>query len=149
MHVEIDQSGKIADTQVATVLAFSNAIAYSIYLPAVVKRELLQKLRTKKNARVLYFRIFSVLLFLLLKEYLRNDLKVIEIDVEYQGWESEIKGYFLNIARKHGVGVDPECIHFTHIGKKSRAHTKAINSLRKGKGDRTISFEDVAYYFLK
>lgn len=37
--VEVDQSGKIGDTKVHTVLAFSNSYGFSILIPANVKRE--------------------------------------------------------------------------------------------------------------
>lgn len=45
MQIEVDQSGKIGDTKVPTVLAFSNEDSHSILIPATVKRECLGFLR--------------------------------------------------------------------------------------------------------
>jgi len=38
-QVEVDQSGKIEDTRVATVVAFSDGIHRVVLVPAQVKRE--------------------------------------------------------------------------------------------------------------
>ena len=46
MHVvDVDQSGKFENTQMDTVLAFSNAIHYAILIPAQVKRDCIAVLR--------------------------------------------------------------------------------------------------------
>jgi len=45
MHVEVDQSGKIGDTGIATVLAFSDTESYAILIPAKVKKTCIQELR--------------------------------------------------------------------------------------------------------
>lgn len=39
-----DQSGKIGDTRVHTVLAYSDTESYAILIPASVKRDCVQKL---------------------------------------------------------------------------------------------------------
>ena len=55
MRVEVDQSGKIGDTKVATVLAFSNEEHFTILIPATVKRACLQRLRKRgKSGATLY-----------------------------------------------------------------------------------------------
>ena len=90
MRVEIDQSGKIGDTKIATAPAFFNDVSYSIYISAVTKRRLIQNLRTPENSRVFYFRAFAFLLFILLRNHL-NKIETICIDEEYSGREGEIK----------------------------------------------------------
>jgi hypothetical protein len=45
MRVEVDQSGKIEDTRVSTVPAFSNGVAFSVLIPANVKGRCVQELR--------------------------------------------------------------------------------------------------------
>ncbi len=49
MKVEVDQSGKIGDTKIPTVLAFSNGKKLSILIPAKVKRECILRLREKRK----------------------------------------------------------------------------------------------------
>lgn len=51
MRVEVDQSGKIGDTKVPTVLAFSNGRSFAVLIPAIVKRECLKRLRGQEIGR--------------------------------------------------------------------------------------------------
>ncbi len=70
MRVEVDQSGKIGDTKVPTVLAFSNEESYAILIPAKVKRECVQRLREQgRTGKTFYMRLFAIGLFFLLKEH--------------------------------------------------------------------------------
>jgi len=50
MRVEVDQSGKIGDTRVPTVLAFSDGNTYAIVIPAKVKRKCVHRLRRRGEA---------------------------------------------------------------------------------------------------
>ena len=87
MRVEVDQSGKIGDTKVATVLAFSNGITHTILIPATVKRECVLWLRERgRKGTSMYVGLFSVALFLLLVKNIKS-LKQIVIDIEYPGHE--------------------------------------------------------------
>jgi len=45
MHVEVDQSGKVENTRVDTVLAFSNGMNHAILVSAKVKRIVTKQLR--------------------------------------------------------------------------------------------------------
>jgi hypothetical protein len=45
LDIEVDQSGKIEDTRVDTVIAFSNGLSGTILIPAVVKRVCIRALR--------------------------------------------------------------------------------------------------------
>ncbi|MDL1912344.1 hypothetical protein FBQ81_16900 [Chloroflexi bacterium CFX6] len=144
MKVEVDQSGKIGDTKVPTVLAFSNGRKYAVLIPATVKRKIIEKLRHQgRSGRFLYSKLFAVGLYLLLKDHIRQ-LKEIVIDVEYPGWNAEIKLYLLNMLRRRDIEFDPSRIHFHTIGKKSNAHTKAIAVYKKvEKADKTITMEEI------
>lgn len=144
MRVEIDQSGKIGDTKVPTVLAFSNGKKYAVLIPATTKRKCLDKLRRQgRSGRFLYSKLFAIGLYLLLKDHIRR-LKELMIDVEYPGWNAEIKLYLLNMLRRRGIEFDPNKIHFRHIGKKSRAHAKAIAVYKRiEKADKTINFDEI------
>ena len=73
MKVEIDQSGKIGDTKVPTVLAFSNGKRSAILIPATVKRECLLSLREQGIAgKTIYMKLFAVGLYLLLKDHIHR-----------------------------------------------------------------------------
>jgi len=125
VYVQVDQSGKIGDTKVPTVLAFSNAVGYAILIPATVKRACIQELRRRgKSGTTLYLQLFATGLYLLLKDYIQ-DLALVTIDVEYPGHDAEIKLYFLNLLRRAGIVVPAARIRFQHIGKKSGAHKRA------------------------
>lgn len=147
MRVEIDQSGKIGDTKIATVLAFSNGESFSIYLPATDKRKLIRVLRTPENSRVIYFQMFAALVYLLIKDFIYK-CAIIYIDIEYEGREDQIKVYLLNIFKKFSQAINPDLISFMHIGKKSGAHIKALEAFRdKSKAGRIITVEEVLGIF--
>jgi len=104
MRVEVDQSGKIGDTKIPTVLALSNGKRYSILIPTSVKRDCVQWLRSKRNGKLetrIYIKLFSVGLFLLLRKHIKA-LEQVVIDIEYPGHEAQIKEQLLKLvpARK-------------------------------------------------
>ena len=150
MQVEADQSGRIDQTDRATVLAMANGMQYSIRIPAPVKRECLQILRRRrsgKDPRSLYVLIFATVLYLLLKEHISQLGKVI-VDTELPGHEAKIKEHALNLFRRSGIPVDPEAIIFQRIGKKSPAHKLAwrvYNGLADP--DQTLGVEDILAEF--
>jgi hypothetical protein len=116
MKVEVDQSGKIGDTKVPPVLAFSNGKEYAILIPATVKRECLLRLRaTTQSGKTLYLRLFAVGLYLLLKDHIK-EFSQITIDLEYPGRNAEIKLYLMNLLNRR---------------RKSNAHNKALAVYQK------------------
>lgn len=148
MHVQVDQSGKIGDTKVPTVLAFSNAESYAILIPATVKRSCLQKLRQRgKSGTTLYLRLFATGLYLLLKDHIQS-LVLITIDVEYPGHDAAIKLYLLNLLRRAGITGSARKIRFQHIGKKSGAHKRAKAVFTGSEEpDRVIGEEEILAEF--
>lgn len=55
MYVEIDQSGRIEDTRVNTVLALSDEISFSLLILAVDKRECVRRMRERgETGKTLY-----------------------------------------------------------------------------------------------
>lgn len=144
MRVEIDQSGKIEDTRVDTILAFSDGISGSILIPAKIKRKCVEFVRDDRHkTKTLYLRIFCAGLFLLLKDYL-SYLDQIIVDVEYLGREHDIKALLLRLIWEPYPNFDPDKIQFSLVGKDSPAHIKAY-SIFTGleNADREISFEDL------
>ncbi len=95
MICEIDQSGKVEDTRKLTVVCFANGKAKTLLISAKEKRKALNTIRDiDKPKRTFIFRIFSGLLFLLIKN---ENLETIVIDEEYPEHEATIKFILLNI----------------------------------------------------
>ena len=131
MKVEVDQSGKIGDTKVPTALAFSNGEAGAILITAIVKRECLRRLRRKgDDGKVIYLKMFSIGLYLLLKDHMRSITSIV-IDLEYPGRDADIKLYLSNLFKRSGIKFNPTTIHFAQVGKNSRAHKKAFDVFKK------------------
>ena len=145
--VEVDQSGKVEDTRVDTVLAFSDGVSGSILIPAQVKREAFVRLRRDySNRERLLSMLFATGLFLLLSEHWDHFASV-ALDNEYTGRESFIKLHLLNLVRRSGIRTQ-RGIWFTYIGKRSRAHKLAIAVFRgKKKPDRVIGLEELLAEF--
>jgi hypothetical protein len=102
-------------------------------IPASVKRGAVDLLRRKSKHSISKKRIalqmFAAALYLLLKDCI-TQVKYVMIDVEYVGYESEIKGMVLAYFLRDGIYVSPKQITFGHVGKKSSAHDLAIRTYR-------------------
>ena len=148
MHIQIDQSGKIGDTKVPTVLAFSNDKSFSILIPAGVKRECLYNLRQRgKSGTTLYLQLFAVALFLLLKGHVEK-MSLITIDLEYPGHSQAVKEHLLNLLRKAGFSVSADMIRFQRLGKRSPAHKRALATYRRDiEPDKIITLEELLAQF--
>ncbi|MEW6406295.1 MAG: hypothetical protein AB1649_31300, partial [Chloroflexota bacterium] len=122
MKVEIDQSGKIGDTKVPTVLAFSNGENYAILIPATVKRKCVLELRKRgKETDSFYIQLFSVCLYLLLKNHTRQLAQII-VDFEYSGHDHQIRQQVLHLMRRAKITRPRLFISFDRVGKRSPAH---------------------------
>lgn len=142
MTIEIDQSGKIENTRVNTVIAFSDGIRKAILISAKDKRELQKVFRDAGKPLVFVYKTFALLVFLLIKDDLKNISQII-IDKEYPGWSFQIKDYLLQKIRKNRAFAK-EDIHFTEIGKKSKAHSLAYRIYAgKEKSDKIIRVDDI------
>lgn len=132
--VEVDQSVKIEQSG-ATVLAFSNGIAWAILIPSDVKTEAIRRLVYRKHtnleARLI---VFAAGLYLLLKDRLA-ELGQVVIDVEYEGQEANIKAALLRYIWRSAPGFDGDSIIFRRVGKKSPADAKA-RAVRTGRDRR-------------
>ncbi|MBM4466854.1 MAG: hypothetical protein FJ014_15100 [Chloroflexi bacterium] len=128
--VQIDQSGKMNSLARDTVLAFSNDTQHVIRIPAAVKRNLVQHFRQKGKSKTrAVMLLFSAALFLLLRDSLER-IDQIVIDVEYEGYEDEIKGWLLSRIHQVDPGFDKARVRFQRVGKKSPAHQRALAVLR-------------------
>lgn len=132
MNIEIDQSGKIENTEKDTVIAFSNGISASILIRAKDKREIQSVFRQGGKSKIFIYKLFSVLIFILVKPYVKKIEEII-IDTEYPGRGDLIKIFLLERIRKIKPEFSAKDIYFKAVGKKSKAHIKAYETFAKGK----------------
>jgi hypothetical protein len=131
MHdIEVDQSGRTDQLTVDTILAFSDAIQVAILIPKAVKRECYQPLKEAGVRKdLICVKLFAAGLILLLAPCIK-DLELITIDLEYPGWENEIKEHLLRYLREIRPDLSNRQIVFGLIGKRSRAHKIALATYR-------------------
>ena len=144
MRIEVDQSGKIEQTNRDTALAFSNEISYAVLIPAGVKREAINLLRaTGRRGKTLYISLFAAALYQLLKDHL-DKVDIIVIDVEYEGNEQDVKLTLLNLIWQRHPTYPATNITFRRIGKRSAAHKKALATYRGvATAHRTLKVEEL------
>ena len=130
MNIEIDQSGKIENTNVPTIIAFSNHAAKTILINASDKRHLQQLFREVGRPKLFSYKLFAILIFILLKDHL-SELQHIIIDTEYPGWDHLIKDFLLREIRRFRPHFDAKSISFMQIGKKSNAHLLSYSVHKK------------------
>jgi len=126
MQIYIDQSGKVEYTRQDTVLAYSNGERKSIFIAAQEKREVQHVFREAGKPGVFAFKTFAILIYLLVREDLSH-IDAIRIDNEYIGNEWLIKQFLLETMKRHGIVFDKRAIEFWHVGKKHKAHIRALS----------------------
>ena len=139
MAYQIDQSGKIEQTNRATVVTLANGFTVTIKISAAEKQKLLKAVREIENPNTNYiYKIFAVMIFLLLDK----KIKYLAIDKEYPGHDSVIKDTLIYLSNKFGKKL-PE-ISFTLVGKKCKAHKTALLTFQKRKKpDMIIKSEQI------
>lgn len=146
MRIEIDQSGKVEDTNRLTVVAFCNGKTKSLKISAIEKRKVLATMKSwgyPKHSFV--YKTFAGLVFLLIKNEKASE---VVIDKEYVGNEPTIKVILLQLFQKYNI--KPPTIAFGNIGKKSMAHEIAIIVFRnKRRADIIVDSKRVLNLFFK
>ncbi len=144
MRLEIDQSGKAENSRVLTVIACANHCVLSIKISAIEKRKLIHALRVSTYPRHTYvYKIFAALIFCLLREM--KDFEVM-VDQEYPGKSATIKNILFQLFKKARLPIPN--IYFGYIGKKSRAHDRAIEVFRgKYSADKVVMAKDILRLF--
>ncbi len=132
MHdIEVDQSGRTDILTVDTALAFSNDIQLAILIPKSVKRECYQLLKEEGMRKdLISVKLFAAGLILLLAPRV-STVGLITIDLEYPGWENEIKEQLLRYLRRRYPNLSSRQIDFRPVGKKSSAHKVALATYRR------------------
>lgn len=143
MSYQIDQSGKIEQTNKNTVIALSNSIHATIILKAKDKRDLEDIYRRAGKPKVFSIQVFSALTYLLLEKS-QIESGIVYIDKEYPGHENLIKSYVTQlISKRSKVKIDPEDIRFKLVGKTSNAHLLGYKAFKKGIADFKVTKKDI------
>lgn len=144
MTYQIDQSGKIEDTNKLTVVAYADGKVKSITISSSEKQKLMNTMRGyDRPGKAFIFKAFAGLVYLLLKD---ENIKEVQIDKEYPGHEPLIKDLILQLFRKDNLL--PPKIDFAFIGKDSPAHKIALEVYRGlKKPDKKISAKDILKLF--
>lgn len=124
---QIDQSGKIEQTNKDTVLCLANGNCYTVLIKAKTKRQLQEIFRRNGQPRNYVLFTFSAGIYLLLNNY--TALGAVTIDREYFGREAIIKKIILEMFGKDHNKI---IIGFSTIGKRVNAHLEGYKVF-KGK----------------
>lgn len=137
---QIDQSGKIEQTNRQTIIALSNSKHNSVKISAVEKQRLIKTMLELDYPQKNYtHKIFAAMIFLALHN---NKIEDVLIDTEYSGHNSSIKEILVQLFQKSNKTC-PE-ISFGYVGKKSHAHDLAIEIFRnKKKADIIVEAKDI------
>ncbi len=146
MTYEIDQSGKIEDSNKLTIVALANGKTKTLKIGAVEKQKLIKTMRILDYPRKSFiYKMFAGLVFLLLKDEKAED---ITIDKEYPGHEGLIKAIIIRLFQS--TGIEAPSISFSLVGKDCQAHKVAIETFRGiRKPDLIINAKEVLGLFYR
>lgn len=134
MSYQIDQSGKVEQTERHSIIACTNNRTMTIFLAKKEKRIIQKIFRGAGYGKFFPYLTFSAMLAILI---FKNKLfKKITIDREYSGHEEFIKTHAIQYLELLGEGKIP-VINFGHVGKLSRSHHEAY-SVAIGKKKPTL-----------
>ncbi|OGK38258.1 hypothetical protein A3F32_02955 [Candidatus Roizmanbacteria bacterium RIFCSPHIGHO2_12_FULL_42_10] len=119
MKYQIDQSGKIEQTNINTVISCTNEKHASIMLKKAVKRQIQKVFRAAHMEKLFPYLTFSALIAMLIK-HIAPRHKIIT-DREYTGHEEQIKERITVYCELLGMKNIPP-IEFGHVGKTSKTH---------------------------
>jgi len=149
MNIKIDQSGKIENTSKNTIIAFSNKVFESIFISAKDKREIQKIFRSAGKSRIFVYKLFAILIFLLIKKHLNNIDQII-VDDEYPGKGYLIKNFLFQEIKKRNSDFLVDDIIIKRIGKKSRAHYVAYGVATGRKlSDKRVSIKEILKFIVK
>jgi len=141
MPYQIDQSGKIEQTNKNTILCLSNQRWDAILIKAKTKRQLQEIFRRSGQPRNFIIFTFCAGLALLLKR--NKQVKSTTIDREYWGKEPVIKNILEEMLTNTNTQTIP-FVNFSLIGKRSPAHLLAKKVARgKQKAGAVLSMKKI------
>jgi len=138
---QIDQSGKVEQTQIDTIVALANGTDGSVLCKTQTKRILQEVFRRQKRAKLFPYLTFAALVAILIK-ICAPKRKVI-IDTEYYGHNNLIRERIIAYLRLLGQqNMMP--IEFGYVGKNSPAHTLAAHvGNKKRKPTKKVTLEEI------
>lgn len=140
MTYEVDQSGKVEQTNLDTILVLTNDKSFSVVLKKRDKRIVQNWFKSKKIVRRFQYEIFSLLLAILLD--VSKPKYLVNVDTEYQGFESVILervNYYLK-----SLDFKNYHIKFGHVGKTSKSHLLASKIVsKKQKPTKIITLKEL------
>ncbi len=140
MSYQIDQSGKIEQTERHTIIALTNDTVISILLKRKEKRVLQRIFKIAGLQKSFPYIIFSILVALLFLK--GSPKKKVTIDREYEGHEDFIEEQI--ILRIKQIGGKKINFAFGHVGKLSKAHQLAyLVGVEKKKPDIVVTAKEV------
>ena len=130
MDIQIDLSVRIENLTVDSALALSNRTERAILIPARVKRRVSRQLTARgAKPKMIPIRMFAGALYLLI-EPLLGELTTVVVDLEFEGWNGEIRGLLLALIHKAGHPLPGDAIEFRSVGKHARCHHLALATFR-------------------
>jgi len=140
MTYQIDQSGKIEQTEKDTIIAYSNDEQKSIVIPKKIKRQIQEAFRLCGYSRLFIYYIFAIGIFYLIKDF--KITQSITIDIEYQRKDILISQLIKKLLKAYGKPRHQ--IRFHRIGNRPKVHYAAHDVFtKKKKADYIISFEEI------
>ncbi len=128
MRIEIDQSGKIENTNRPTIIAYSNKNNDVLLISAKDKKEIQKYFRNLGKPKLFIYLTFIVIVSYLIKDHIKNGDQII-IDREYPGYEKLISKKVKEIIVENSNTKDIS-VYISQIGKKSNAHDLAWKELQ-------------------
>lgn len=122
MKYQIDQSGKIEQTDKNTVLGAVNGQTYAIILQAKDKRRLQEIFRRLGTPQIFIDTVFATCLYLLIKQLPKTNKA--KVDIEYPGHTKIIDNFIKRLSN------DKIIVEWIRVGKSSKAHDIAYKVYR-------------------
>lgn len=141
--IQVDQSGRI-EIPGETIIAASNSFTVTVRITPQVQQAVRDKLLLRGvKPRMVMIRMFVAGIYIAIHKNLKSVHSLI-IDVEYPGYEDEIKSLLLEKIRTRGHWLSKHNIVIMSVGKKSPAHHAAIRVFRKqAKADYTPTVDEM------
>lgn len=140
MAYQIDQSGKIEQTNKDTVIAYSNNSQCAIIIHSRLKRKIQEVFRLHGFTSLFIYYLFSVGVYYLI-EHLKQ-ISDITVDIEYPSKDRIIGSFLHSFLEKNRKPVHN--IRFARIGNRPKAHYAAKDVFdKKIKPDRIITIREI------
>ncbi len=142
MQIEVDQSGKVDQTSLDTVIALTNGIRYTLLFKKRDKRVVEKEFRKRKLQKIFMVIIFANLVAFVIKN--SKSKKSVLIDTEYTGHNK-----FIEKIIQERLGNKCPKIKFGFVGKESKSDELAKKVARKKiKPDYIITASEVLDFAL-